>query len=636
MEPVGEKSLQHFRNLRAAAAFGECRRRSELPPNRNLNRVYDYVPKHMTALRFAVLLIAGAVPALEQQPAASPAPMPEILRNYRPVTAERLKNPEAGNWLSIRRTYDGWGYSPLDQITRANVRQLKPLWVFSTGESQVHEAAPIVNGGVMFVSTPNDKVIAIDVRSGNLLWRYKRTRPAGAFVAQNTSRGVALYGDKVYFAASTAILVALDAKTGREMWTSPVAENKSGYYMTLAPLIAGGKVMVGASGGEFGIRGFVAAFDPDSGKEEWRTFTVPAPGEPGSETWPRGEQWKTGGGPVWVTGNYDPATNLAYWGTGNGGPWMGDARPGDDLYTASTIALDVRTGAIKGYFQYNPNDSWDWDEVSPPILVDYRRNGRTIKGLIDVARDGYLWFLDRGHSNRSSTTAGGQFRFIEGKPYVYQNVFSGLDPRTGKAIVDPAHKPGTGKETYFCPNAQGGKNWPPIAFSPKTRMIYVPANTNLCGSITGTAAVYEAGKDFIGIKIEDATPAAVPGGDHFSEVQAWNVDTGQRAWTHNYTGSPNWGSMLATAGGLVFTGGTNDRKIHAFDAANGDLLWEYPTNSGIVAPPTSFLIDGKQYIAVLAGWGGDPAGAEGVLNRLFPGEYPEVPGGGAVWVFAVP
>ena len=195
----------------------------------------------------------------------------------------------------------------------------------------------------------------------------------------DTSRGVALYGGKVYYAAGEAVLVALDAKTGREVWTAPVADNKSGYYISLAPLAAGGKIMVGASGGEFGIRGFVAAFDPESGKESWRTYTIPAPGEPGSETWPKGDQWKTGGGSVWVTGNYDPAANLAYWGVGNGGPWMGDKRPGDNLYTASTLALDVATGQIKGHFQYHPDDWWGWDEVSPPILVDYQRNVRTIK-----------------------------------------------------------------------------------------------------------------------------------------------------------------------------------------------------------------------------------------------------------------
>ncbi|HUA58811.1 MAG TPA: PQQ-dependent dehydrogenase, methanol/ethanol family [Verrucomicrobiae bacterium] len=563
-----------------------------------------------------------------EQPAAE-APMPAVLRDYAPVTAARLANPGDGDWLSLRRTYDGWGYSPLDQITAGNVKNLRPVWIFSTGETKVHESAPLVNGGVMFVSTPNNQVIALDVRTGNLLWRYHRARPAGAVVAHDTSRGVALYGDKVYFATGDAVLVALDARTGKEVWATDVANSKAAYYITLAPLIAGGKVMVGASGGEFGIRGFVAAYDPDTGKQQWRTYTIPAPGEPGSETWPKGDQWKTGGGSVWVTGNYDPATNLAYWGVGNGGPWMGDARPGDNLYVASTIALDVATGAIKGYFQYNPNDSWDWDEVSPPILVDFQRGGRTFKGLIDVARDGYLWFLDRGDSS-----TGGRIKFIEGKPYVYQNVFRGLDPETGRPDVDTAHKPGTGKQADFCPDLHGGKNWPPIAFSPKTRMIYIPANNNLCGSSIGTKAEYTPGARFNGVQIE---PGSVrPGSDHIGEVQAWNVDTGKEVWTHNYAKSPNWGAMLATGGGLVFSGGTSDRKMHAFDAATGKLLWEFPTNTGILAPPTTFTMDGKQYIAIHAGWGGDSRGMQSTLNRIFPGEYPEVPEGGAVWLFALP
>jgi alcohol dehydrogenase (cytochrome c) len=587
---------------------------------------------------FSAAIATGAVTAVAmlyttfaQAPGPqAAAPVAAVLQNYSPVTAERLKNPEPENWLMVRRSYDGSGYSPLKQITTDNVSRLKPVWGILTGEARVHESAPIVNNGVMFVSTPNNQVMAMDVKSGNLLWRYRRPRPAGASVAHDTSRGVALYGDKVIFAAGEAVIVALDVKTGREVWTTSVADNASGYYISLAPLVAGGKIMVGTSGGEFGVRGFVAGLDPDTGKELWRTFTIPAPGEPGSETWPAGgEQWKTGGGPIWVTGNYDPDTNLAYWGTGNGGPWMGDQRPGDNLYTSSVIALDVATGKLKGHFQYHPNDSWDWDEVSPPILVDYQRNGRTIKGLIDVARDGYLWFLER---------TDGPIRFVEGKPYVNQNVFLSLDPKTGRPEVDPTKKPGTGKTATFCPGLHGGKNWPPIAYNPQTRMIYIPANNNICGTLTGAAITYTAGRNFTGTA-RGAAPAGGPplnpGADHFGEVQAWNVDTGQKVWTHNYKNSPNWGSMMTTAGGLVFTGGTNDRKIHAFDATTGKLLWESPTPSGILAPPTTFQVDGKQYIAVVSGWGGDSAGMQSTLNQAFPGQYPPVPDGGSIWVYAL-
>src|SRR4029077_5480096 len=257
-----------------------------------------------------------AQPPSPPAPPPPPATTPSILQNYKAVDAERLKHPGDGDWLMVRRTYSGWGYSPLEQITPANVTRLQPVWSFSTGVTNGHEAPPIVNNGVMFVATPGNQVIAIDAKTGTILWRYRRPLPEDVILLHGTSRGVALYGDKVFFAAGEAVLVALNAKTGQEVWTAKVADNKSGYYMSVAPLIAGGYVLVGASGGEMGIRGFVAAYDVETGKEVWRTYTVPAPGEPGSETWPTGDQWKTGGGPVWVTGTYDPDTNLAFWGTG--------------------------------------------------------------------------------------------------------------------------------------------------------------------------------------------------------------------------------------------------------------------------------------------------------------------------------
>jgi alcohol dehydrogenase (cytochrome c) len=560
----------------------------------------------------------GAEQASPPPPAASKA-----LAQYAAVTAERLKQPAPGDWLMGRRTYDGWGYSPLDRITGANVGRLQPVWSFATGTTSGHQAPPIVNGGVMFVATPGNQVLALDARTGALLWRYRRPVPEDLIQLHRTSRGVALAGTRVFFAAGQAELVALDAQTGKEMWVAKVGDNQAGYYMSLAPLVADGKVMVGVSGGELGIRGFVAAFDPETGRQIWRTYTVPAPGEPGSETWPKGDQWRTGGGSVWVTGNYDAATNLTYWGTGNGGPWMGDQRPGDNLYTTSTIAIDAGSGAIRGHFQYHPNDSWDWDEVSPPILIDYTRGGRTITGLVNVARNGYLWFLER---------TAGPIRFVDGRPYVSQNVFRGLDPKTGRPDVDPARKPGTGRTTEFCPSLWGGKNWPPAAFSPRTRMLYIPANENLCQRITGERVAYRPGQRYVGATY---SLLMAPGATHVGEVQAWNVDTGRRVWTHTYASSPNWGPMLATGGGLVFTGGTNDRKFHAFDAATGKLLWEFPTSSGIIGQPVSFLIDGTQYIAVQSGWGVDAQSMESALNALRPGSFPEVPEGGAVWVFAV-
>jgi len=554
---------------------------------------------------------------------APPPPMPAILKAYAAVTADRLKQPDAGDWLMVRRTYDGWNYSPLDQITPQNANRLQPLWVFSTGATNGHEAPPLVNRGVMFVSTPGNQVIALDAKRGTVLWRYRRPLPEDVVLLHPTSRGVALHGDRVFFAAGDAVLVALDARTGKEIWTAIVEDNRNGYYMSLAPLVADGKVIVGASGGEVGVRGFVAAYDLETGRQAWRAYSVPAPGEPGSETWPAGEQWKTGGGSVWITGTYDQQTNLTFWGTGNGGPWMGDQRPGDNLYTSSTIAIDAATGKIKGHFQYNPNDSWDWDEVSPPIVVDFTRAGRQIKGLINVARDGYLWFLERTDS---------RINFVEGKPYVKQNVFRSLDPKTGRPDVDPERRPGTGKNAEFCPSHWGGKNWPPVAFSPKTRLLYIPANENLCGAIIGRPVTYTAGRVYTGAT---SRLLAAPGADHIGEVQAWNVDTGERVWTHTFQNSANWGPVLATAGGLVFSGGTSDRMFRAFDATTGAVVWEYPTNSGVIGQPTSFSIDGRQYVAVQSGWGIDARTMQSRLNGLFPGEYPEVPEGGAVWVFGL-
>ena len=581
----------------------------------------------IAATASAVVWVAATVSAQQPLPPLptpeTPPPVPAILQSHKPVTQERLKQPEDGDWLMYRRTYNGWGYSPLGQITTRNASRLKPVWTLATGQIEGHQAPPIVNNGVMFVATPGNQVLAIDAKAGNLLWRFKRPIPEDMLLLHPTSRGVGLLGDKVYFAAADAVLVALDAKTGKEVWNAPVEDYTHGYYMSLAPLVVDGKVIVGVSGGELCVRGFVAAFDAETGKPAWKTYTVPEPGQPGSETWPKGDQWKTGGGSVWITGAYDPETNLTFWGTGNGGPWMGDQRPGDNLYTSSVIALDAATGKIKGYHQYHPNDSWDWDEVSPPILVDYRHDGRTVKGLVDVARDGYLWRLER---------TADKINFIDGKPFVKQNVFASLDPKTGRPNVDPVRQPGTGKKADFCPSLWGGKDWPPVAYSPKTRLLYIPANENLCGTSIGEPVTYTPGQRFVGAT---TTLYIAPGADHIGELQAWNLDTGQKVWSHPFANSQLWGPVLATAGGVLFMGGTNDRYFRAYDASNGKILWEFRTGSGVNGVPVSFQIDGKQYIAVQSGWGVDAARMQARINLVRPWEFPDVPQGGSVWVFAV-
>ena len=300
--------------------------------------------------------------------------------DYTPVTDARLANPEPENWLMTRGNYAGWSYSPLDQINLSNVKNLVPVWAVSTNVDLGHEAPPIVNNGMMFVATPYSQVMALDAASGDFLWRYKHKNPAGFAALHNTSRGVALYGDKVFLPGLDATLTALDAKTGKVDWEAKVDDYKQGYYLTMAPLVVKGKVIVGVSGGEFGIRGYVAAYDAETGKEVWRTYSIPAPGEPGSETWQKADTWKTGGGAMWMTGNYDPKNNLIYWGVGNGSPWFGDQRPGDNLYTGSTLALDGDTGKIKGHFQYHQNEFWDWDAMNAPMLVNFNKGGE-VQGL---------------------------------------------------------------------------------------------------------------------------------------------------------------------------------------------------------------------------------------------------------------
>ncbi len=566
------------------------------------------------------LLILGALLPLMSGAAQATAPVP-----YSTVTAERLTHPEPGNWLMYRRTYDSWGYSPLKQIDTSNVAQLKPLWSFSTGVEEGHQSPPIVNDGVMFITTPRDQVLALDARTGDLIWRYRRELPADLVQLHPTNRGVALYGDRVYIATVDAFLVALDARTGALIWQKPVENYLAGYYMTMAPLVVDGKIMVGVSGGEFGIRGFIQAFDATSGESLWKTFTVPGPGEAGHDSWP-GETWKRGGVPVWLTGSYDPATKLAYWGTGNAGPWMGDQRAGDNLYATSVIALDVASGQIRAHHQYHWNDSWDWDEVAAPLLIDLPRNGRTIKSLVHAGRDGYLWVLERSAND---------IRYVAGTPYVKQNVFTKLDPESGRPEYDPTKIPHSGGRAEFCPSLWGGKDWPPTAYNPDTGYLYIPANENLCSAFTGEKAKYRRGELYMGVpfaKIEVLpTPEAR---DHIGELQAWDLKSGKKVWTTKFK-SHNWGPVLTTGGGLVFAGGTNDRYFRAFDARSGKILWQQRTNSGVVGVPTSYALDGKQYVAVQSGWGVDAQRQQDFLDQAF-GTHTQVPQGGVLWVFGLP
>ena len=520
---------------------------------------------------------ARVMPGQELPPA-----VPGVLLHYVPVTDERLLTPEPDSWLMYRRTYDGWGFSPLTEIDAANVADLVPAWSFDTGTNDgMPQAPPIVNGETMFVTTA-DQVLALDASTGILRWRHVHVFPPDLPRPHSTNRGVALYDDMVYVGTLDARVVALKATTGEVVWERAVAYYRHAYYITLAPLLVNGKVIVGTSGGEFGIRGFIAALDAATGREIWRRYTIPAPGEPGSATW-SDHAWRTGGGPVWLTGTYDPALNLTYWGVGNGGPWPGYARPGDNLYTNSTIALDADTGELQSYYQYHWNGSWDWDEASAPLVVDFERNGRTLPALVHAGRNGYLWLLDR---------SGGDMRFLEAEPYVHQNVFTGLDPVSGRPEYDPARVPRIGERVEFCPAMRGARNWQPEAFSPDTGMLYVPATNNLCSAMEGVPVEYRAGRAFQGATTETFRRE---GADHVGELQAWSLDTGRRVWTREFPTSV--GSVLATGGELVFadSGGV----LRAFDALSGELLWEHDAErhrpSGVAV---SYAVRGVQYVAV--------------------------------------
>ena len=566
-------------------------------------------------------LLAGLLASTCLVPIAAAGP----IENYSLVTADRLKNPEPGNWMHYRRTYDGQGYSPLDQINTTNVKSLTPVWTFSTGVVEGHEAPPIINNGVMFVATPAGQVIALNAKTGDEYWRYKRQLPEDLFQLHPTNRGVGLWQDKVYLATTDDHVVALEAKTGKVVWDTKVQDYTKGQYLTLMPLIIDGKVIVGGSGGELGVRGYVVAFDADTGKELWRTFTIPGAGEPGNDTW-KGDDWKTGGGSAWMTGNYDPDTKTIYWGTGNAAPWPGDTHPGDNLYTSSVLALDPDTGKMKTYFQYHQNDSWDWDEVDAPMLVDLQKDGRTIKSLIHPGRNAIFWVLERRPDS---------IKYVAGWPFVHTDVWKGIEPESGKPIVDPARKPVIGKRVEFCPSLWGGKDWPSAAYSQKTGLVYVPANENFCGGFTGEKVPLVAGQLWLGTKPEDIGLSPRPGATHFGELQAWDPATGKKAWSHNFPKSQLFGSVTATAGDLVFVGGTNDRMFRAFHAKTGELLWEQKTNSGIMAMPIAYEVDGTQYIAVQSGWGVDAQRIQDGLVGKVDGFENNVPQGGVVWVFAV-
>ena len=541
---------------------------------------------------------------------------------WEPITEERLLSPEDGDWMSYRRTYDVTGFSPLDQIDRDNVSDLRLVWSWSMRDNSRWVPTPIVANGLMYVSEGSGRVTAFDVLSGDVAWTYTRSYPEDIEKSQalGRHRGVSVLGDTVYFGAADAVLVALDAQTGEQRWEVSTGDYTTGLGHSHPPLIADGKVVLGFAGGDRSGRGTIVAHDAETGEHIWTTYTVPRPGEPGYETWTEREVPPLGG-LAWSTISYDPELGLIYMGTGQPTPWASTLRgPGDALYTNCILALDIDTGEIEWYFQVVPADNWDLDATAESMLVDLEIGGVEHKALIETSKIGWGIVLDRETG-----------RFIDAFRTGYDNIITGWTD-TGSPIYNPDQIPtledvDSDKIFEVCPHLHGARNLNSASYSPETGLYYVGIN-NACMDVTFVSEEYVPGRVFRGM---GSRVKMVPGYDYIGEFVAFNPVTGERAWEHRpESGAPMTAAALSTAGGLVF-GGTADRRLFALDADNGDMLWETRLNGDISGAPVTFEVDGRQYLAVGAG---GRIGQTTSYARLTGITLPQ--GSGVIWVFALP
>jgi alcohol dehydrogenase (cytochrome c) len=503
------------------------------------------------------------------------------------VTYARLKaaRQEPGSWLTYSGAYDGWRYSPLQEIRRDNVGSLRVAWVYQARETGTFEATPLVADGVMYLTEPRGPVVALDVKTGRPLWRWDPVLPKDLRTLGYgpVNRGVALLDGTVFVGTLDARLVALDAVSGARRWEVRVGDNALGYGITSAPLAIDGKVVIGVSGGEAGIRGFLDAYDAKTGARVWRLHTIPGPGEPGHETW-GGESWKTGGGPTWLTGSYDPALDLLYWGVGNPAPdWNGDVRPGDNLYTCALLAVEGRTGKLRWHFQFTPHDTHDWDANQIPVLLDAEVEGRPRRLVVTANRNAFYYVLDRETGE-----------FLRGQAFAKQTWAEGLDAK-GRPLVKAGTEPSeTG--TLVWPSLQGATNWFSPAYSPRTGLLYVPVRE--MGSIYFKGeAEYVPGAYFLGGD-EKMLPSEGPEGAS-GAVRALDALRGERRFDFPLF-SPKWSGLLATGGDLLF-GASNEGWIYALDAATGEALWTFQAGGAVAANPVSFQVEGRQHVALAVG-----------------------------------
>jgi alcohol dehydrogenase (cytochrome c) len=534
-------------------------------------------------------------------------------------TLDELKRDGSNtdNVLTYGMGYGLQRYSALKEIDKTTVKRLMPVWSLSLDNPWGEQAQPLVYNGVMYV-TDAKATVAIDVATGRQIWKtavdWLPDTPR-VVCCGVSSKGAAIFNGKLFRTTLDSYVVALDQKTGKEIWKQKAAEWQDGYSMTVAPLIAGGVLITGISGAEFGIRGFIDGWDPDTGKHLWRRYTIPARGESGNETWPQDtDAWQHGGGSAWITGSYDPELDLTYWGTGNPAPWASQTRPGDNLYASSVLALRPKTGEIVWHYQFTPGDQYDYDAVWELILADIDVAGAKRKVVMQLNRNGFLYVLDRTNG-----------QLISAKPYEKVNWASEINLETGRPVeTDIARNLRAGQEVELWPSTRGAKNWPHAAFNPQTGLLY--ANTMHRGGIYRHIEVkpWVAGQRY---QFVENRVAPLPPGEALAHMDAIDPLTAKPRWRAALTDHPQWSAMLTTGGGLLFTGKETGEFI-AVDADTGKTLWQFQTGSGVNAMPITFTQNGRQYVTVLSGLGGLYLNT----NRQ---QLTNVPLGGSVWTFAL-
>ena len=535
------------------------------------------------------------------------------------TTQELLRDGNGGstdNVLTYGMGYHQQRYSPLTQINKKTVRRLIPVWSVSLANEFGEQGQPLVYNGVLYAANVK-RVVAIEAATGKQLWMTPLEWDAAVarvVCCGLSNRGLALYDGKVFVASLDAFIRALDAKTGKEIWKTKVAEWKDGYSITSAPTVANGVLMTGMTGGEYGVRGFVAGYDPETGKELWRRHMTPSPGEKGSETWPQNDAYLRGGASTWITGSYDPELDLTYWGTSNGGPWTAVPRPGDNLWVASVVALRPKTGEIVWHYQWTPAETYDFDGNNENVLADIVVDGAKRKVLMHADRNGFLYTLDRASG-----------KLLAANPYVKVNWAERIDLASGRPVeTEVARRLRAGEKVEVQPRWTGGKNWMPMAFNPKTGRLYLP--------MLEEASIYQLNKDLPEYKpgeryqgVTNTTADRKPG-EPWGYFAALDPLTAKSQWRVPLMEFPSWSGMLVTAGGLVFSGLPTGEFL-ALDEATGKVLWQFRTGSGVNAQPITYTINGRQYVSVLSGLGGGTSSRRGTAGKIQPG--------GSVWTFAL-